>query len=68
VKSEFGEEAAPAIIELLRSKGYHVMSISLTKPSMDEVYLEYTGRSMRAETANEGQILNLRRTMRSARS
>lgn len=67
VKVERGEEAAPAIIELLRSKGYHVRSISLTKPSMDEVYLEYTGRSLREEQASEEEMMARRMTMRRAR-
>ncbi len=68
VKAEFGEEVAPAIIEMLRSKGYHVTRISLAKPSMDEVYLEYTGRSIREEQADETHMFAMRRTMRQARA
>lgn len=68
VKAEFGEEAAPAIIEMLRTKGYHVTRLSLAKPSMDEVYLEYTGRSLREEQADEEHMFALRRTMRRARA
>jgi ABC-2 type transport system ATP-binding protein len=68
VKAEFGEEVAVAIIELLRSKGYHVTRISLAKPSMDDVYLEYTGRSIREEKADEQRMLAVRRTMRRARA
>ena len=68
VKAEFGEQVAPAIIEILRSNGYHVSRLSLTKPSMDEVYLEYTGRSLREEQADEEHMFALRRTMRRARA
>jgi ABC-2 type transport system ATP-binding protein len=68
VKAESGEEVAVAIIELLRSKGYHVTRISLAKPSMDEVYLEYTGRSIREEKADEEHMFAVRRTMRRART
>jgi len=67
VKAEFGEEVAPQIIEALRNGGYHVTRISLAKPSMDEVYLEYTGRSVREEEADEVHMSALRRTMRRAR-
>jgi len=68
VKAELGEEVAPAIIEMLRNKGYHVTRISLSKPSMDEVYLEYTGRSIREEQVGEAQMFAMRRTMRQARA
>ena len=68
VKAELGEEAAPAIIEMLRSNGYHVSRLSLTKPTMDEVYLEYTGRSLREEQSDEERMFALRRTMKRARA
>jgi len=67
VKATSGEEAAPEIIDLLRNRGYHVTRISLTKPSLDEVYLEYTGRSIREEGAGEDQTTMLIRTMKRAR-
>lgn len=67
VKATSGEEAAPEIIDLLRNRGYHVTRISLTKPSIDEVYLEYTGRSIREEGAGEDQTTMLMRTMKRAR-
>ncbi|HYC26776.1 MAG TPA: ATP-binding cassette domain-containing protein, partial [Nitrososphaerales archaeon] len=47
VKAEQGEEAAPMIIDDLRDRGYHVNRISVTKPSLDEAYLELTGRNLR---------------------
>jgi len=68
VKAEFGDEAAPAIIEKLRTNGYHVTRLSLAKPSMDEVYLEYTGRSLREEQPDADQMFAFRRTMRRARA
>jgi ABC-2 type transport system ATP-binding protein len=68
VKAELGEEVAPAIIEMLRGNGHHVTRLSLAKPSMDEVYLEYTGRSLREEQADEERMFALRRTMKRART
>ena len=49
VKAELGEETAPAVIETLRLGGSMAVKISITKPSLDEVYLTYTGRSIRDE-------------------
>ena len=47
IRVEKGEIALPLIIESLNSKGIMVTSVSLVKPSLDEVFLEYTGRSLR---------------------
>ena len=47
IKAEIGEVTAPFIIEALRRKGYTVSKLSLTEPTLNEVYLEYTGKSMR---------------------
>jgi ABC-2 type transport system ATP-binding protein len=49
IKAEMGEETAPAVIEALRLGGARVVRISIEEPSLDQVYLEYTGRSIRDE-------------------
>ncbi len=68
IKAELGEETAPMIIDAIRAKGYHVTRISVTKPSMDQVYLEYTGKTIREEEANRAEMFSQRVTMRRARS
>ena len=68
IKAEQGEEASPQIMDLIRSKGLHVSKISLTKPTLDEAYLEYTGSSLREEEGDRAQMFAQRRTMRMARS
>jgi len=68
MKAEMGEETAPEIIEAIRSKGYHVSKISVTKPTLDQVYLEYTGKTIREEEANRAEMFSQRVTMRRARS
>jgi ABC-2 type transport system ATP-binding protein len=68
IKADSGEEASPAIIDLIRSKGLHVSKISLTKPTLDEAYLELTGRTLREEETNRWAMVSQRRTMRTARS
>ncbi len=52
IKTLLGEETAPAIMEALRLAGAKVTKISIAKPSLDQVYLEYTGRSIREEHAD----------------
>jgi len=68
IKVERGEEASPQIMDLIRSKGLHVARISLTKPTLDDAYLELTGRTLREEETNRWSIVSQRRTMRQARS
>jgi ABC-2 type transport system ATP-binding protein len=68
IKAEMGEEAAARIIDLIRSKGLHVNRISVTKPSLDEAYLELTGRSIREEESSRIEMFSRRLTMRRARS
>jgi ABC-2 type transport system ATP-binding protein len=68
IKADAGEEASPQIIDLIRSKGLHVSKISLTRPTLDEAYLELTGRTLREEETNKWTMMSQRRTMRTARS
>lgn len=68
IKVELGEEAAPQIMDLIRSKGLHVTKISLTKPTLDEAYLEFTGRSLREEEADRMTLFRQRVTVRRARA
>jgi len=67
IKAELGEITTPFVIEALRKKSYTVTRLSLTEPTLNEVYLEYTGRSMRdAEESREANF-SRRITMRRAR-
>lgn len=54
IKTLLGEETAPGVMEALRLAGAKVTKISIAKPSLDQVYLEYTGRSIREEHAESG--------------
>jgi len=67
IKLEDGEETAPSIIEAIRSDGHKVTRLSLTKPTLDEVYLEYTGKTMREEEESSEAMFRQRVTMRRAR-
>jgi len=67
IKLQDGEETAPTIIDAVRAEGYTVTRLSLTKPTLDEVYLEFTGKTMREEEEAKEQIFTQRITMRRAR-
>jgi ABC-2 type transport system ATP-binding protein len=63
IKSENGEITAPLIIESLRKGGHVVTRLSLTKPTLNEVYLQYTGKSMRDAEESGDSIYAKRRMM-----
>lgn len=67
IKAEIGEVTAPFIIEALRRKGYTVSKLSLTEPTLNEVYLEYTGKSMRDAEESPEAFRTQRMTMMRAR-
>jgi ABC-2 type transport system ATP-binding protein len=46
-----GETAVPQLLRILDAAGIATMSISLHKPSLDDVFLRQTGRSLRDESA-----------------
>jgi ABC-2 type transport system ATP-binding protein len=58
VKVELGEETAPSILSALMKQGITITKLSLSKPTLDEVYLEYTGKTIREE---EGTDMRLQR-------
>jgi ABC-2 type transport system ATP-binding protein len=66
IKSENGEVTAPLIIEALRKAGHVVTWLSLTKPTLNEVYLQYTGRSMR-DAEELGKALHAKRMLMARR-
>ena len=46
---EHGEEALPALLRVLDSAGIALQSINLSRPTLDDVFLTLTGRSLREE-------------------
>jgi ABC-2 type transport system ATP-binding protein len=54
------EDALPVIVNGITSRGMKIGQISFVKPSLDEVFLEVTGRTMREEEgAQESWIQNV---------
>jgi len=68
IKAESGEVTGPLIIEALRRKGYTVTRLSLTEPTLNEVYMEYTGKSMRDTEESREAFRAHRITLRRARA
>jgi len=66
VKVENGEETAPLVLNALMKNGVTITKLSLSKPTLDEVYLEYTGKAMREEEGSP-DMLRQRITLRRAR-
>lgn len=66
IKVEDGEETAPNIMDALRGEGFKVTRLSLAKPTLDEVYLEFTGKKLREEEGSKIVLFQQRETMRQA--
>jgi ABC-2 type transport system ATP-binding protein len=59
VKVLKGDTAMPAVLKVIIESGGTVSSVTLQRPNMDQVFLEYTGRSLRdaeqTESSDMGQ-------------
>ncbi len=49
---EKGDEKIPSIIEIAQNLNIKIKSISVRKPTLDDVFLSFTGRTIRDETQN----------------
>lgn len=56
-----GEGAIPAIMQATSSRGIDVKTISMSRPSLDDVFLKYTGRTMRSEEGSQTTYIQRRR-------
>jgi ABC-2 type transport system ATP-binding protein len=62
-----GEAAIPQLVEALRTKGVEVDSVSLKKPTLDDVFMKYTGARI-SEGEGWKQARMTRRTFRRLRT
>ena len=46
-----GEKMMPELLRLLEAKNLQAQSVTLSRPSLDDVFLKYTGRSLREDAA-----------------
>jgi ABC-2 type transport system ATP-binding protein len=50
-----GAQAVPVILSALEARGIRVASVTTARPSLDDVYLHYTGRDFAAEDEEGGR-------------
>lgn len=50
---ESGERKIPQLVNLAQQNGGNVVSVNLRKPSLDDVFLHYTGRTIREQGASQ---------------
>lgn len=53
--NEDGTKVLPGIIDTLRKSGIEIATINLKKPSMDDVFVFYTGKDLRDEVRSGGR-------------
>jgi len=61
----YGEAQIPKIIEIANKNGITVDSVGLRKPTLEDIFIHLTGRSIRAEKGGAGE--RVRAIMRSMR-
>jgi ABC-2 type transport system ATP-binding protein len=52
-RADDGGRAVPLVLQALESQGVEVASVRVARPSLDDVYLKYTGRTFDAAEAEE---------------
>jgi len=67
IKVSKGEKALPEIIENMLKMNLRINRVLLVKPTLDQVYLEYTGRSLRETQGETGEVWRRMRTLRRVR-
>jgi len=67
IKAYEGEKMLPSIVLELSKKGVSMKSVNLIKPSLDEVFLEYTGKRIRDAEVSKEEAFRERAIMRRRR-
>lgn len=62
-----GEEVLPWIVMKFAERGIKVKSVDLKKPSLDEVFLMYTGKKIRDTESSKEEVMKERAIMRRRR-
>jgi len=61
IRVEKGEEKIPKILLLMEKNNVVVDSVSLRKPSLDDVFLHFTGKTIREHEVNPKDAMRMRR-------
>jgi ABC-2 type transport system ATP-binding protein len=63
-----GESAIPRLVNAASGGGLQIASMTLKRPSLDDVFLTYTGRELREEEGGSDAFRRMSRGVRQARS
>jgi len=55
-----GTKVLPVMMDILRESGITISTVNLKKPSMDDVFIYYTGKEIRDEPVGKSSIISLR--------
>jgi len=61
------EKLIPVIFSIAYESNINISSITMKKPSLDDVYLAYTGREFRDEEGSKEDAMRIRRLVRRTR-
>ena len=62
-----GEASLPALFEAVRDSSVKIASVSFKQPTLDDVFLHYTGREMREDGGSKENAFRTRVALRRAR-
>lgn len=61
IQVEFGEKRIPKLFEIANKDKIEITSVNLHKPTLDDVFLHYTGKSIREENGSVVESMRMRR-------
>jgi ABC-2 type transport system ATP-binding protein len=64
---EMGEQRVPELVMLAQAAGITIQSVRLRKPSLEDVFLHFTGRTMREKEVSHAEQLREKVTRRARR-
>jgi len=56
VSARLGEEKIPVAVEIARRIGTVIQAISMRKPTLEDVFLHYTGKTIREEEDADAEV------------
>jgi ABC-2 type transport system ATP-binding protein len=54
-RADDGASAVPAVLQALEARGVNAASVTVARPSLDDVYLRYAGRTFEQAEAGEAK-------------
>jgi ABC-2 type transport system ATP-binding protein len=57
IRADSGEQAVPRVLSTLEAAGIGVAAVTVSRPSLEDVYLRHTGRAYRQSSSDLGEAL-----------